>query len=74
VVVAFTLNPKHLGGKGNQTSEFKAGPVYQLNSRAACAAQRSHSCKKRQNQTKKKKKKEKKKRKEKKEKEPPRAV
>jgi hypothetical protein len=36
-----TFNPKHLGGRGKQISEFEASLVYRVSSRTARATQRN---------------------------------
>jgi hypothetical protein len=40
-VVAHAFNPKHLGGRGRQISEFEASLVYRVSSRTAGTIQRN---------------------------------
>jgi hypothetical protein len=41
ILMVHTFNPKHLGGRGRQISEFQASLVYRVNSRTARATQRN---------------------------------
>ena len=41
MVLAHAFNPKHLGGRGRQISEFEASLTYRVSSRIARATQRN---------------------------------